>query len=476
MRAGEIVGIAGVAGNGQSELLEAVSGMRDQPSGAVRLKGQPLSLEGDDGAHRAPRGRAGACAGRPAAHGPGHGVPGMGERHPRLSGRARSTASGLLLDIDAAHAPMPASRCKTFDVRPGQPSGCKTANFSGGNQQKIVLAREIERDPDVLMVGQPTRGVDIGAIEFIHNQIIEMRDAGKAILLVSVELDEIRSLVGPHPGDVRRAASSARPTLPPQREGELGLMMAGCPDAREPPNEAVAALGRHRPAAADQPGRWPSWSPAWSCSRSGENPIAALEAIWSLAPSARLTTSATRSTTPPTSSSPGLRSRSPPMPGCSTSAAMARPISPGSGVIAGRAAAAVPAVVGDLPDRDPRRCAVGGFWAFIPGWLQAKRGSHVVITTIMFNFIAAAIMVYMVVNVLKPPAIWRPESAMIAAEGRMPKLGDVHPVVQEYGRQLHAAAGAAVPGRRLLPDLAHPLRLRHAHARATIRRRRATPG
>jgi general nucleoside transport system ATP-binding protein len=67
-------------------------------------------------------------------------------------------------------------------------------NFSGGNQQKIVLAREIERNPDLLLVGQPTRGVDIGAIEFIHQRIIELRDAGKAILLVSVELDEIMSL------------------------------------------------------------------------------------------------------------------------------------------------------------------------------------------------------------------------------------------------------------------------------------------
>ena len=71
--------------------------------------------------------------------------------------------------------------------------------------------------------------------------------------------------------------------------------------------------------------------------------------------------------------------------------------------------------------------AVGGFWAFIPGWLQAKRGSHVVITTIMFNFIAAAIMVYMVVNVLKPAGVLAPESAMIAAEGRMPKLGTFIP-------------------------------------------------
>ena len=88
-------------------------------------------------------------------------------------------------------------------------AGLKTANFSGGNQQKIVVAREIERNPEVLLIGQPTRGVDIGAIEFIHRQIVAMRDRGKAILLVSVELDEIRSLVRPHPRHVRRPRSSA---------------------------------------------------------------------------------------------------------------------------------------------------------------------------------------------------------------------------------------------------------------------------
>ena len=91
-----------------------------------------------------------------------------------------------------------------FDVRP--PScDLKTANFSGGNQQKIVIAREMERDPDVLLVGQPTRGVDIGAIEFIHQQIVALRDRGKAILLVSVELDEIQALIGPDHRDVRRS-------------------------------------------------------------------------------------------------------------------------------------------------------------------------------------------------------------------------------------------------------------------------------
>jgi general nucleoside transport system ATP-binding protein len=101
----------------------------------------------------------------------------------------------------------------------------KSAKFSGGNQQKIILAREIERDPDLLIVGQPTRGVDIGAIEFIHKRLIQLRDEGKAILLVSVELDEIRSLsdriivmfAGRVMGE-RDADASER---------ELGLLMAG---------------------------------------------------------------------------------------------------------------------------------------------------------------------------------------------------------------------------------------------------------
>ena len=107
------------------------------------------------------------------------------------------------------------ARCAAYDVRPPDPR-LKTAKFSGGNQQKIVLAREIERDPKVLLVGQPTRGVDIGAIEFIHRRLIALRDAGEAILLVSVELEEIMALVGPHPRDVRRPdhrrARRPRPT------------------------------------------------------------------------------------------------------------------------------------------------------------------------------------------------------------------------------------------------------------------------
>jgi general nucleoside transport system ATP-binding protein len=121
-------------------------------------------------------------------------------------------------------------RIQEFDIRPAN-ERLKTANFSGGNQQKIVLAREMSSNPDVLIVGQPTRGVDIGAIEFIHNQIIKMRDAGKAILLVSVELDEIRSLsdriLVMFDGTIAGEADPATAT-----ERELGLMMAGAHELR----------------------------------------------------------------------------------------------------------------------------------------------------------------------------------------------------------------------------------------------------
>ena len=112
-----------------------------------------------------------------------------------------------------------------FDVRPRDPL-LKTANFSGGNQQKLVLAREIERNPKIMLVGQPTRGVDIGAIEFIHKRIVAQRDAGKAVLLVSVELDEIFALAdriivlcgGRVTGERQTEATNAQ---------DLGLLMAG---------------------------------------------------------------------------------------------------------------------------------------------------------------------------------------------------------------------------------------------------------
>ncbi|QQR38588.1 ABC transporter ATP-binding protein [Devosia rhizoryzae] len=221
VRAGEIVGLAGVSGNGQSELLEAITGMRDQTSGTVYLNGQPLSLEGDDGAARA---RAAGLAHVPEDRLRMGLVTNFQAWENTVLGYQDKYGGGPGLSIADAKAAAREHIAK-FDIRPTN-AELKTANFSGGNQQKIVLAREMERDPDVLVIGQPTRGVDIGAIEFIHNEIIKMRDEGKAILLVSVELDEIRSLsdriLVMFDGHIVGEADPATAD-----EGALGLLMAG---------------------------------------------------------------------------------------------------------------------------------------------------------------------------------------------------------------------------------------------------------
>jgi simple sugar transport system ATP-binding protein len=221
VRAGEILGVAGVAGNGQSELLECVAGMRAAKSGTISISGHDVTAVNEDSAAMLRR--------NGLAHVPEDRIR-MGlvtnffEWENAILGYHENYGKGLMLDVKAARAEAQ-RHIEKFDIRPAN-ADLKTANFSGGNQQKIVLAREMERDPDVLIVGQPTRGVDIGAIEFIHNQIIKMRDAGKAILLVSVELDEIRSLsdriVVLFDGKIVGEADPATAD-----EGELGLLMAG---------------------------------------------------------------------------------------------------------------------------------------------------------------------------------------------------------------------------------------------------------
>ncbi|NTT85516.1 ABC transporter ATP-binding protein [Tabrizicola fusiformis] len=224
IRAGEILGIAGVAGNGQSELLAALGGMM-RASGKVTLKGAdlPLSGKGADGQSRRSAG---------IAHVPE-------DRHHYglildftawenvafgYHNDPKYQKNALFMDNAALRADTEA-KMATFDVRPPIPT-LAAKSFSGGNQQKIVVAREIERNPDLLLIGQPTRGVDIGAIEFIHKEIVALRDQGKAILLVSVELDEIMSLSD-------RIAVMFDGRLMGMRnpettnERELGLLMAG---------------------------------------------------------------------------------------------------------------------------------------------------------------------------------------------------------------------------------------------------------
>jgi simple sugar transport system ATP-binding protein len=224
IRAGEILGIAGVAGNGQSELLAALGGMM-KATGRITMKGAdlPLSGKGADGQSRRAAG---------IAH-----VPEDRHHHGLILDFAawENVALGyhndpayqknaLFMD-NAALIADTEKKMATFDVRPPIAS-LPAKSFSGGNQQKIVVAREMERNPALLLIGQPTRGVDIGAIEFIHKQIVALRDAGTAVLLVSVELDEIMSLSdriavmfdGKIMGEREPAKTDER---------ELGLLMAG---------------------------------------------------------------------------------------------------------------------------------------------------------------------------------------------------------------------------------------------------------
>ena len=172
------------------------------------------------------------CARRPPARGPHHGVSTPGKTPP-------SAITTTPDPTNQPHADGQQSRDQGTDTgrKDGTLSTCArpirnlaAKNFSGGNQQKIVLAREIERNPDLLLVGQPTRGVDIGAIEFIHQQIVALRDQGKAILLVSVELEEILVPVGPHRRHVRRQGHGRTQCRTETDEKELGLLMAGITD------------------------------------------------------------------------------------------------------------------------------------------------------------------------------------------------------------------------------------------------------
>lgn len=194
LKAGEIVAIAGVSGNGQSELMEVLSGMRLPSSGHLQFLGKDL-----------PYGKRKDADGLPAtfrelgiAHVPEDRLrDGVIKNFSVMMNSFFGHQNYIKKKLGLIDMKSVAERCadmlKQFDVRPADPH-LRIALLSGGNQQKVVLAREIAAKPTLILVGQPTRGVDIGTIESIHAQLLAMRDAGAAILLVSVELEEVRAL------------------------------------------------------------------------------------------------------------------------------------------------------------------------------------------------------------------------------------------------------------------------------------------
>ena len=220
VRAGEIVAIAGVQGNGQTELTEALVGLEHRVRGSVKLSGEELVGASvrrilDEGVGFVPEDRnEDGLVGRMT----------IAENLvlDRTNGPPFVRGGGLRLGYIAR-----VRRAEVQGVRRARPraSAHRSARLSGGNQQKVVLARELSRELSLLVAAQPTRGVDVGSIEFIHKRIVETRDAGIPVIVVSTELDEVTALadriivmyrgriIGIVPGDTPR--------------GVLGLMMAG---------------------------------------------------------------------------------------------------------------------------------------------------------------------------------------------------------------------------------------------------------
>ncbi|EMA68134.1 ABC transporter [Halorubrum aidingense JCM 13560] len=220
VREGEVFGIAGVDGNGQSQLIESITGLRTPTAGTVSFHGEDL----DDVSRREriDRGMAYIPEDRQAR--------GLVMEYDLTQNAVLGSqhddefTDGPRLDWDraASHAE---SVIKQYDVRP--PDRDATAeSFSGGNQQKFIVGREFERDPDLVVATHPTRGVDIGSTEFIHDRLTELRSEGKAVLLVSSKLDEVQALSDRlavmHDGEFTGVVDPTTVT-----EEQLGLLMAG---------------------------------------------------------------------------------------------------------------------------------------------------------------------------------------------------------------------------------------------------------
>jgi general nucleoside transport system ATP-binding protein len=221
VRAGEIVGIAGIEGNGQTELIEALAGLIPATNGIIRFNEKTITRfsarqRKELGIAHIPedRHKRGLLLNSDLTE---NSILGVHYRQP--------VAAGIGLMNNSFIGKRVAEIIKNFDVRPANPE-LSAKSLSGGNQQKLIIGREFELNPKLLLVSQPTRGVDIGAIEFIHRKLIALRDAGAAVLLVSAELEEVTALAdrlliireGKIVGEVNPKVTSVE---------EIGLMMTG---------------------------------------------------------------------------------------------------------------------------------------------------------------------------------------------------------------------------------------------------------
>lgn len=221
VKSGEILGIAGVEGNGQTELIEAITGLRTPESGRILLNGIDITKY-------SVRNRTEAGIGHIPEDRHKHGLVldfTLEDNMILQTYHREPFSQNGILNKNKIHS-YADELIKQFDVRSGQGGASPARGMSGGNQQKAIIAREIDRSPDLLVVAQPTRGLDVGAIEYIHNRILKERDNGKSIILFSLELDEILKLSDRisvvYDGEIVGTVDASN-----TNESELGLMMAG---------------------------------------------------------------------------------------------------------------------------------------------------------------------------------------------------------------------------------------------------------
>ena len=247
VRSGEIVGIAGVSGNGQLELAEVVAGLRPSTEGHVYLEGEDVRHQSAE--ERRVKGLAYIPEDR---HARGLVLPFDVKDNLILGSQSREPFAVHGQRNSAAVEKRATDLIAQFDIRPPDPDAL-ASSLSGGNQQKVVVARELAEDPKVLVAAEPTRGLDVGATEFIHRELIDKRNEGLAILLISSELDEIFSLSDSIAVIYQGRIVEVMPSAEADRE-RVGLLMAGGSMVTDIPSASQIAEAAARQAAADAAG------------------------------------------------------------------------------------------------------------------------------------------------------------------------------------------------------------------------------